>query len=120
LPQEQCASHINSTDTSVTGHSASEAGPSNTDRKNIQCDAVLNTPDRSTPNIKKTNQTKKTPKRSNNNKKNPHRTEAKNKIWQYCFSSALALGLKGKGLQQAVPTITLDSGSQTTQLVNSQ
>lgn len=54
LQQEQRVSHINSTDTSATGHLAKQAGPpSNTDRKNIQDDAFLNTPNWSSPNKKK-------------------------------------------------------------------
>lgn len=60
------------------------------------------------------------PKQANNNKKNPRKTEAKNKIWQYCFSSSLPLGLKRKILQQAIPAVASDSGSQTTQLINAQ
>lgn len=45
--------------------------------------------------------------------KHHHRTEAKNKILQHCFSSGLPACLKGESLQWAIPALTLDSGSQT-------
>ena len=101
LQQEQCRFHINSTDRSTTGHSANQAGPpSNRDRKNIQHDAVLNTPDRSSPNLKNT------PNDQTTKQQNPHRTEAKNKVSQYCFSSALPPPGKGRAhSKQYLPSL---------------
>lgn len=46
--------------------------------------------------------------------KQHHRTKAKNKIQQHCFSSGLLLCLKRKSLQRAIPALTSDSASQTT------
>lgn len=97
-------------DTSATGHQGKAGPPSNTNRINTQFQAVLTdvTPDRSSSNLKKTQMIKQ------QQQKQHHRTEAKNKIQQHCFSSGLLLCLKRKSLQRAIPALTSDSASQTT------
>lgn len=70
-------------------------------------------PDKNPPHLKNPQQTPRAEKKQIN----PDRTEAKNKLWQCCFLSALSPGLAGKCLQ---PAIILNSGSQATQLINSQ
>lgn len=109
--QQQSASHTNS----VSGHISHRTPRQGWATKQHQQDKHTTklfwqtlTPDRGSPNLKKPQMIKQ------HQQKHHHRTEAKNRIQQHCFSSGLLLCLKGESLQWAIPALTADSGSQTT------